>query len=50
MVTAILFMLLAIAIIMGGATILLRTAKKPFIPDNIKSAEQLDQEDIDDYN
>ena len=49
MITALIFLLIAIAIIMGGAMILLKTAKKPRIPKNIKTPAQLDQED-DDYN
>ena len=49
MIKALIFLLIAIAIIMGGAMVLLQTAKKPKIPDNIKTPEQLDQED-DDYN
>ena len=49
MIKALFFLLIAIAIIMGGAMILLKTAKKPRIPPNIKTPEQLDHED-DDYN
>jgi len=49
MIKALLFLLLAIGLIMGGAMILLQTAKKPKIPENIKTPEQLDQEDSD-YN
>lgn len=45
MLKAILFTILAIAIIMGGAMILLDTAKKPRIPKNIKTPEQIDKED-----
>jgi hypothetical protein len=48
MFEAIIFLIISIAIIMGGAMVLLRTAKKPKIPKNIKSAEELDKED-DDY-
>ena len=47
MLKAILFTILAIVIIMGGAMILLDTAKKPRIPKNIKTPEQLDKEDKD---
>ena len=47
MIKALLFLLLAIAIIMGGAMILLQTAHKPKIPENIKTPKQLDQEDED---
>lgn len=47
MSTALIFILIAIAIIMGGAMILLQTAKKPKIPKNIKTPEQLDKEDED---
>lgn len=49
MIKALVFTLIAIAIIMGGAMILLQTAKKPRIPPNIKTPKQLDQED-DDYH
>ncbi len=42
---AIIFLLITVAFIMGGAMILLQTAKKPKIPENIKTPEQLDQED-----
>ncbi len=45
MFEALLFLLIAVAIIMGGATVLLKTAKKPRIPDNIKTPEELDKED-----
>ena len=48
MFEAIIFLIISIAIIMGGAMVLLNTAKKPKIPKNIKSAEELDKED-DDY-
>jgi len=49
MIKALIFLLITVAFIMGGAMILLNTAKKPRIPDNIKTPEQLDKED-DDYN
>jgi len=49
MISALIYTLLAVAIILGGAMILLDTAKKPKIPPGIKSAEQLDKED-DDYD
>lgn len=49
MLKALIFLFIAIAIIMGGAMILLQTAKKPRIPENIKTPEQLDKEDKD-YN
>ncbi len=45
MLKALLFFLIAVAIIMGGAMILLQSARKPKIPDNIKSPEELDKED-----
>ncbi len=45
MIKALVFLLIAVAFIMGGAMILLQTEKKPRIPDNIKTPEQLDQED-----
>ena len=45
MLKALLFLFIAVAIIMGGAMILLQSARKPKIPDNIKSPEQLDKED-----
>jgi len=45
MFEALLFLLLAVAFIMGGAMVLLKTAKKPRIPDNIKTPEELDKED-----
>jgi hypothetical protein len=45
MIKALLFTLLAVAIIMGGAMILLDTAKKPKIPPKLKSPEELDKED-----
>ncbi len=47
MIKALIFLLLVIAFIMGGAMILLQTARKPKIPDNIKTPEQLDKEDKD---
>ena len=47
MIKALLFTILAIAIIMGGAMILLDTAKKPRIPPDIKTPEELDKEDED---
>ena len=50
MLKALIFLFIAIAIIMGGAIVLLQTAKKPRIPDNIKTPEQLDKEDEDYYN
>ena len=49
MLKVLIFIFIAFVIIMGGALILLKTAKKPEIPDNIKTPEQLDRED-DDYN
>ena len=49
MIKALIFLLIAIALIMGGAMVLLKTAKKPEIPKNIKTPEQLDHED-DEYN
>ena len=48
MLKAFLFLALAVLIIMGGAIVLLQTAKKPKIPKNLKSPEQLDRED-DEY-
>ena len=45
----IIFLLGTVVLIMGGAMVLLKTAKKPKIPKNIKSAEQLDRED-DEYD
>jgi hypothetical protein len=48
MFEAILFLIISIAIIMGGAMVLLNTAKKPKISKTIKSPEQLDKED-DEY-
>ena len=45
MLKALLFIFIAVAIIMGGAMILLQSAHKPKIPDNIKTPEQLDKED-----
>ena len=49
MIKALIFFILVVAIIMGGAMILLDTAKKPKIPKNLKSPEQLDKEDKE-YN
>ncbi len=49
MIKALVFFIIAVAIIMGGAMILLQTAQKPKIPKNIKTPEQLDRED-DEYN
>jgi len=49
MIKALIFLVIAVAFIMGGAMILLHTAKIPRIPKNIKTPEQLDQED-DDYH
>jgi len=40
-----LLVVLVVAFIMGGAMVLLQTAKKPRIPKNIKTPEQLDRED-----
>lgn len=48
MFEAIIFVIISIAIIMGGAMVLLNTAKKPKIPKNIKSPEEIDKEN-DDY-
>lgn len=48
MIKALIFLLIAVAIIMGGAMVLLKTAKKPDIPNNIKTPKQLDHEDDDD--
>ena len=48
MFEAIIFLIISIAIIMGGAMVLLNTAKKPKIPKDIKSPEELDKED-DEY-
>jgi len=45
MIYFIIFLIISVALIMGGAMILLDTAKKPKIPKNIKSAEELDRED-----
>ncbi|MCP3674031.1 MAG: hypothetical protein GY829_06125 [Gammaproteobacteria bacterium] len=45
MFEALLFFLIAVAIIMGGAMILLQSARKPKIPKKIKSPEELDKED-----
>ena len=39
------FLIISVALILGGAMVLLDTAKKPKIPKNIKSAEELDRED-----
>ena len=47
MIKAIIFIVLAILVILGGALILLDTAKKPRIPANIKTPEELDKEDKD---
>jgi len=49
MIKAAIFILIAVVIIMGGAMVLLNTAKKPKIPKNIKTPEQLERED-DDYD
>ena len=45
MTKAILFIILAFLFVLGGALLLLDTAKKPRIPRNIKTPEELDQED-----
>ncbi len=45
MIKAMLFLFIAVVIIMGGATVLLKTAKVPKIPKNIKTPEQLDYEE-----
>ena len=45
MIKAIIFIVLAFIFILGGALLLLDTAKKPRIPPNIKTPEELDQED-----
>ena len=50
MIEAIIFLIISIALIMGGAMVLLKTAKKPKIPNNIKSAEELDKEDEEYHN
>ncbi len=47
MIKALLFIGLVVLFILAGAMILLDTAKKPRIPPNIKTPEQLDQEDKD---
>ena len=47
MTKAILFIVLAFLFILGGALLLLDTAKKPRIPPNIKTPEELDKEDKD---
>jgi len=45
MFEAIIFLIISVLIIMGGAMVLLNTAKRPKIPKNIKSAEEFDKED-----
>jgi len=45
MTTVLLFILLVVAFIMGGAMILLQTAKKPKLPKGIKTPEDWDKED-----
>lgn len=49
MLKVILFILLAVAVIMGGAMILLETAKPPKLPEKkkLKSPEEWDKEDED---
>ena len=47
MTTALFFIALAFIFIIGGAMLLLDTAKKPRIPPNIKTPEELDKEDQD---
>ena len=45
MLKALFFLLIVVAIIMGGAMVLLQSAHKPKIPKNIKTPEELDKED-----
>ena len=47
MTKALIFIALAFIFIIGGAMLLLDTAKKPRIPPNIKTPEELDKEDQD---
>lgn len=47
MTKALIFIALAFIFILGGAMLLLDTAKKPRIPPNIKTPEELDKEDQD---
>jgi hypothetical protein len=43
--TALLFIALAVVLIIGSALILLRTAKIPKIPDNVKAQPYDDEDD-----
>ena len=45
MLNAIFFILIAIAIILGGAMVLIQNNPKPKVPKNIKTPEELDEEE-----
>jgi hypothetical protein len=47
MFEALIYTLIAIAIILGGAMVLIQNNPKPKVPKNIKTPEQLDKEQED---